>query len=201
MRVCNPLFLTLSIAMALAANKKVDFRVTPEELARHPQRVVSEDVAIAVTPFIESDRTKPLFGGKANPYDQGVLPVLLMIKNEGKQTISLKNMTVEFFGSTRQKLEPVPPNDVPYLRGPSPGKIEASPIPGMPGRMKIKKNVFQSQDFIERGFAAKMLPPGEFAWGFFYFQTGLGRGSKILVHGISQASTGKELFFFEAPLD
>ena len=201
MRVCNPLFLTLSIAMALAANKKVDFRVTPEELARHPQRVISEDVAIAVTPFIESERTKPLFGGKANPYDHGVLPVLLMIRNEGKQTISLKNMTVEFFGSTRQKLEPVPPNDVPYLHGPSPGKIESSPIPGMPGRMKIKKNVFLSQDFIERGFAAKMLPPGEFAWGFFYFQTGLGRGSKILVHGISQASTGKELFFFEAPLD
>ncbi len=201
MRVCKPLYLTLSIAMAFAVNKKVEFRVTPTELANHPHRVTAEEVSIAVTPYIDSDRAKPLFGGKANPYDEGVLPVLLMIRNESKQTISLRNMRVEFVGPNRQNLEAVPPGDVPYLRGPGAGKIQSSPIPGGTGRMKTKKLVFQAQDFIERGFAAKMLPPGEFAWGFFYFQTGMGRGSKILIHGLSQAATGKELFFFEAPLD
>ena len=65
----------------------------------------------------------------------------------------------------------------------------------------IKKNPFQVLDFQERGFAAKMLPPGEFASGVFYFQSGLTRGSKLLVQGLTEAGTGKELFFFELPLD
>ena len=200
MRVCKPLLLTLSIAMALAANKKPEFRITEEDLAKHPQKVTAEQVSMAATPYIEAEKAKPLFGGKANPYDQGILPVLVMIKNEGKETISLQRMLVEFIGSTRQKLEAIPPIEVAYLRGPN-AKVVSSPIPGASGRMKVKKNVFNAQDFVERSLAAKMLPPGEFAYGFVYFQSGVGRGSRLLVHGLKRAQSGKDLFFFELPLD
>ncbi len=200
MRVCKPLLLTLSIAMALAVNKKVEFKVTEKDLAKHPQKVIAEQISIAATPYIEADRAKPLFGGKANPYDNGILPVLIMIRNEGQETISLQNMLVEFIGATRQKLEAIPAIDVAFIRGASNSRVGSSRIPGGTG-IKIKKNVFNPQDFVERSFAAKMLPPGEFAYGFVYFQTGTGHGSKVLIHGLKRAQSGKQLFFFELPLD
>lgn len=200
MRVCKPLLLTLSIAMALAVNKKVEFKVTEEDLAKHPQKVTAEQVSMAATPYIEADRAKPLFGGKANPYDNGILPVLIMIRNEGAETISLQSMLVEFIGATRQKLEAIPAIDVAFIRGASNSRVGSSRIPGGPG-IRIKKNIFNPQDFVERSFAAKMLPPGEFAYGFVYFQTGTGHGSKVLIHSLKRAQSGKQLFFFELPLD
>ena len=200
MRVCKPLLLTLSIAMALAVNKKAEFKVTEEDLARHPQKVTAEQVSLAATAYVDADRAKPLFGGRANPYDNGILPVLLMIKNEGTETISLQSLLVEFIGATRQKLEAIPPMDVAYIRGASNSRVGSNRIPGGPG-IRIKKNVFNAQDFVERSFAVKMLPPGEFAYGFVYFQTGTGHGSKVLIHGLKRAQSGKQLFFFELPLD
>ena len=51
-----------------------------------------------------------------------------------------------------------------------------------------------------RAFAAKMLPPGQTASGFFYFQTGLQRGATLYLNGLSEAATGKEILYFELPL-
>jgi len=55
--------------------------------------------------------------------------------------------------------------------------------------------------FEGRAFGAKMLPPGESAHGFVYFFTGHRTGSRIYLTGIQQAATGKELFYFDVPLD
>jgi hypothetical protein len=46
-----------------------------------------------------------------------------------------------------------------------------------------------------------MLPPGQAASGFFYFQAAHREGAKLYLTGIRQASTGTELFYFEVPLD
>ena len=45
-----------------------------------------------------------------------------------------------------------------------------------------------------------MLPPGQTASGFFYFQTGLQRGATLYLNGLSEAATGKEILYFELPL-
>ena len=45
-----------------------------------------------------------------------------------------------------------------------------------------------------------MLPAGQSASGFFYFRTGLQRGATIYLNGLTEAATGKELFYFEIPL-
>ena len=52
-----------------------------------------------------------------------------------------------------------------------------------------------------RAWAAKMLPPGESGHGFFYFRTGHRPGAKLYVTGLMDAATGKDLFYFETPLD
>jgi hypothetical protein len=46
-----------------------------------------------------------------------------------------------------------------------------------------------------------MLPAKESASGFFYFQATYRSGSKLYLRGIRQASTGKELLYFEIALD
>jgi hypothetical protein len=45
-----------------------------------------------------------------------------------------------------------------------------------------------------------MIPPGQSAGGFFYFQTGHRSASAAYVSGIRKARSGKELFYFEIPL-
>jgi hypothetical protein len=45
-----------------------------------------------------------------------------------------------------------------------------------------------------------MLPPGQAATGFFYFETGLQRGATIYITGMTDAASGKDLLFFELPL-
>ena len=42
---------------------------------------------------------------------------------------------------------------------------------------------------------------GETASGFFYFRTFFRGGATLLLRGMRQAATGKELFYFEIPLD
>jgi hypothetical protein len=45
-----------------------------------------------------------------------------------------------------------------------------------------------------------MLPPGQSASGFVYFQSGFQRGSSIYLSGLREADSGKELLYFEIPL-
>ena len=42
---------------------------------------------------------------------------------------------------------------------------------------------------------------GQSANGFFYFQTAHRQGARLYLTGIREAATGKELFYFEIPLD
>jgi hypothetical protein len=45
-----------------------------------------------------------------------------------------------------------------------------------------------------------MIPPGETASGFFYFQTGHRTGSTLFVSGLKEAASNQELIYFELPL-
>jgi hypothetical protein len=88
---------------------------------------------------------------------------------------------------------------VKYLRGASrPGMISGPP--GMGVKVLSKKNPLDVWEIEGRAFAAKMLPAGQTASGFFYFATGIQRGSTLYLSGITEAGTGKELFYFEIPL-
>ncbi|MDE3196119.1 MAG: hypothetical protein KGN84_07240, partial [Acidobacteriota bacterium] len=52
-----------------------------------------------------------------------------------------------------------------------------------------------------RAFTAKMIPPGQSASGFVYFQAPDASDAATLdISGLVNASTGKELFYFEIPL-
>ena len=47
----------------------------------------------------------------------------------------------------------------------------------------------------------KLVPKGETVYGFFYFEADYRPGSKLYLTGLSDASSGKEYFYFDLPLD
>jgi hypothetical protein len=190
------LALSLSIAAAFAADKETPFRAAPAGEMAYRQK--NEQVTVGVEPYDQGDKIKIAFG-KLDPNQFRVLPVLVVIQNDSNQTLRLENMRVEYVPPQRGRIMATPPGDVKYLRGPN----RPSAVPGPTGQIKIvgkKKNPLDAWEIEGRAFSAKMLTPGQSASGFFYFETGFQRGATIYLNGISEAATGKELFFFEIPM-
>lgn len=187
------LALLLSISAAFAADKDTQaFRPGPAAGYEHHQ--TQNGLIIAADPYNTPEKEKIAFG-KLDLYQYGVLPVLIVMQNDSGQAIRLENLKVEYVGPTGNHVDATAAAEVRYLNGPAP----PSSVPSIPGRIK-KKNPLNAWEVEGRAFAAKMLPAGNPASGFFYFQTGLQRGSEIYLSGLSEAATGKELFYFEIPL-
>jgi len=188
----------MSIAAAFAADKDVPFRPAPA--GSYPHRQTSERVTIAASPYNSGDRIKDAFG-KLDPYQHGVLPVLIVIENDSGQTLQLDRMELEYVGPNHNKVEATPAADVKYV-GSSPHRPTS--VPTIPGRAVVlggKKNPLDVWEIEGRAFTAKMIPPNQTASGFFYFQTGMQHGATVYLNGLREAASGKELLFFEIPLD
>jgi len=195
--VFKRLALLISIAAAFAADKDAPFR--PGPAGSYPHRQTSERVTIAASPYNSGDRIKDAFG-KLDPYQHGVLPVLIVIQNDSAQTLQLDRMDLWYMGPNHDKVEATPAADVKYV-GSSPHRPGTVPVPGKVIVMPGKKSPLDVWEIEGRAFTAKMIPPGQTASGFFYFQTGMQRGSTVYLSGLREAASGKELLFFEIPLE
>lgn len=194
----NGLILFLSIAAALGADK--DKRFEPGPAASYPARQTVEQLTIAADPFATEAKTRQAFG-KLNPNRHGILPILVVMQNEGSQALSLETMRLEYVTAEGQRIEPTPASEVRYAAAPRRPDLVPGPLPPLPGRSSRRKNPLDVWEIEGRAFVAKMLPPKESASGFFYFQTPHRAGARLLISGIRVAATSTELFFFEIPLD
>jgi hypothetical protein len=157
-------------------------------------------VTIAAEPFDTEAETRTAFG-KLNPNDYGVLPVLLIVKNDGEGTLMMDNLRLEYVSAARQKIEPTPAQELARLQGTGKPNISAGPIPNRLPRTGVKKSPLAAWEIEGRAFSAKALPPGEMASGFVYFQVRHRTGAVLFVSGLRDAATRRELFYFEIPLD
>ncbi len=189
--VFKRLALFMSIAAAFAADKEPAFKAPAA--AAMPQHQTSAPLTIGVDPYVSGDKVKAAFG-KLVPAVYGVLPVLVVIQNDGTKTIRLENLRAEYV-SKGVRVDATSARDVRYAKPPSHPNISLGPIYG-----RQKKNPLDAWEIEGRAFAAKMLPAGNTASGFFYFQTDLEPGATIYLSGLSEAETGKELLYFEIPL-
>src|SRR3954452_20974932 len=179
--VFKRLALVLSIAAAWAADKETPFKAQPA--ASYPAHQQVEKITVGVAPYTASAEVRTAFG-KLDPNDHGVLPVLVVIQNDTDKTIRLSGLKVEYLGPNRERIEATPARDVRYLRPPQRPNV----IPGPTGSVKVlkpKKNPLSAWEIEGRAFAAEMLPPGNAASGFFYFQTALQPRATIYVSGMS----------------
>lgn len=190
----------LSIAVASAGDKeKPPFKPGPVD--SYAFRQTLDNVTVAAALFRSDTETAPAFG-KLNPNRYGILPILVVIRNDSGKTLALDRLKLEFITPDRDHIEPTPPSEIRYLRGADrPNPVGASPVPGLPTRVSRKKNPLDAWEIEGRAFTARMLPPQETASGFYYFRAFFRSGSVLYLRGIREASSGKELFYFEVPLD
>lgn len=183
----------LSIPAGLQA-QPAGFR--PPAASKCPSKQVTGKVIMAAVKYESDDETRAPFG-KVNPNEYGVLPVLFILDNGGDETLLLDRAEIYLQMPDRQRIEPTPARELPFLRPikrPGAGPGIQSPIP-----LPKKKNPLADVSFESRAFVAKTVLRHESAHGFFYFRTRYRRDAFLYVNGIREGN--KEMFFTEIPLD
>ncbi len=139
--------------------------------------------------------------------DEGILPVFLIITNDGDQPIAVNNMQAELVTARRSKLEALDVDDVlrrvAHIKGNSTNpNPHAGPIP-LPGGTKNKKAQQQFAEITRAKFAAAAVEPHSTQSGFLFFDVlGVSQpvdGAHIYLTGIRN-SNGNELMYFEIAL-
>jgi hypothetical protein len=139
--------------------------------------------------------------------DEGILPVFLVITNDGDQPIALNNMQAEMVTARRIKLEALDVDDVlrrvAHIKGNSTNpNPHAGPIP-LPGGTKNKRAQQQFAEITRAKFTAAAVEPHSTQSGFLFFDVlGVSQpvdGAHIYLTGIRN-SNGNELMYFEIPL-
>ncbi len=136
---------------------------------------------------------------------EGILPVFLVITNEGDQPITLKGMRAELVTAGRAKLEALDVEDVfrrvAHIQGSS-NPRPIGPIT-LPGGSKNKKAQQQQDEITRAHFAAEAVEPHTTRSGFLFFDVENVKqpvaGAHLYLTGVLD-SKGNELMYFEIPL-
>jgi len=165
----------------------------------YPHHQTSEKITIAAEPMETDEQAHEAFG-KVNPYRYGVLPVLLVIQNDGPDAIKVDHIKLIYSLPDGSRIEATPAQDVRFIHGTQ----APNRLPGPAGGITIKrtpKNPLAEWEIEGRAFAAKMVPAGQSASGFVYFQLEhSSAAASVYISGLEDPVSGKELYFFEIPM-
>lgn len=186
-----------AIGVSAAADKEnTKFEVRPA--ASYPHHQTSEKITIAAQALQTDEETHDAFG-KVNPFRYGVLPVLVVIQNDSPDALKVDRMKLVYTLPDRTKVEATPAQDVRYLHSKEPRGVQA-PTAGLPIK-HTPKNPLAEWEIEGRAFAAKMIPAGQSASGFVYFQAPqTSAAASVYISGLEDPVTGKELYYFEIPM-
>ncbi len=178
----------------------------PADAKTYPARDTSEKekVTVAADPYDLPDKTQGVFRIKYK--EEGLLPVLLVITDDGGQPVALTDMQVELVTSKRVKLHPATEDDV-YrriarqpMRGDQPS---SNPLP-FPRKVRRSLKKEEMQELQDSRFAAKAVEPHATQAGFLFFDVeGIDNplaGAHLYISGLRN-SQGQELIFFDIPLE
>jgi len=160
-----------------------------------------------ITAAIELYNTAPKDEIFSTHYVQeGILPVFLVVTNDGDKPISLTQMRAQLVTAARAKLDGLSVDDVirrvahVSASSTSPGRIGSIPIPG---GIKNKKAQQQLDEVNRARFSAFAVEPHSTQSGFLFFDIQDVRnplqGAHIYLTGVRDAS-GNELMYFDIPV-
>ena len=191
------LIVLLSIAAATGDDKD-KARFEPGKAASYPSHQTLDNITIAGVPYTTEAQARSAFG-KVNPNRYGVLPVLVILENGTGKALRL-DLQAEFVEPGGGHIDATPAADVTFIGG----DTSAPRIPGtspLPFPRRRKKGPLNTWEIEGRAFAPHLLPAGESAHGFFYFQVAQRPGARLYLTGIKDAASGKDYFYFEVPLE
>lgn len=165
-----------------------------------------EKLSIAVDPYDTADKTAGTFTTDFRA--EGILPILLVMSNDGDRPVSLANMNVLLVTRGRLKISPDTNEDVfrrIATRKESRNVPIQNPLP-IPLPKKSKRQVSRDAEIEVEGaqFMARAVEPKATRHGFLFFNVnGVANpmaGGRIVITGLADHN-GNELFYFEIPLE
>jgi hypothetical protein len=137
------------------------------------------------------------FGKRTDLLRYGVLPVLVVVENKRDKALDLRDLEVNLVAADGRHASAVSPEDIPFLA--TAGKHPSQTGVRVPVPLPKKKNPLDTAAIVERAFIAKMLPAGDSASGFFYFEAKSEPGDKVYLNGLRDVRSGQEITYFEFP--
>jgi hypothetical protein len=189
------------LACALGAKDKTFVMPKLEPAISYPahDQHTTERVTVAADPY-DTHTKLDIF---TIPYRQlQVLPVLLVITNDGDEPVSMLDLDIQLSRARRMRLFPLSEQDIQRKLGP--GRIPG-PSP-LPFPLPHGKNIAQvlHGEYELASLQAKAVEPHSTRGGFLFFDvarlTDPLAGASLTVSGLKD-SNGKDLFFFEVPMD
>ena len=165
-----------------------------------------EHVAIAIEPY-DTKEKQSIFHFEYTKY--GVMPVRLIVTNNGDQPISLRDARILFETASGERVQAAEPEDVERLLNPhqphgAMPKPTPFPIPGIHPHRKNNNDKNVESDFDTFEYQALVVEPHTTRAGFlFYVLPGLDhplQGAHMSITKLRNAD-GEELFYFEIPFD
>jgi hypothetical protein len=196
----------LVIALALTAEAHDHTTPPVQPATTYPAVEVhdKEHVAIAVEPY-DTKEKESIF--RVDYLAHGVMPVRIIITNEGDRPISLRDARILFYTAAGDRIQAAEPEDVERLmtRTEREGKRIPMPTPFPSIKMKPKaSNKDVEQDFNQFEYQALVVEPHTTRAGFLFYDVSQLdhplQGARLNLHELRDAD-GKELFYFEIPFD
>jgi len=196
----------LLTVVALAKDKKTFEPPSAYHANSYPARTsdAQEHVTLAADPYDTPDKAAIFAADYASA---GLLPVRIIVSNDGEAPIVLTSLKIEMMTNLRDKLTPQRPEDI--MRKLSrtdtrPDERANIPIP-LPHRKQKKAVKEEVQDEIERSqFLARAVEPHSTQSGFVFFDVAGIRnplaGANLYLTGVRN-SKGDELIYFEIPME
>jgi hypothetical protein len=196
--------LALGLALPLAASDHTPPIVQPATTFAAVEVHDEEKVAIAVEPY-DSKIKAAIF--HVDYLSHGVMPVRLIVTNNGNRPISLRDARILFQTSSGDRIQAAEPQDVERLMTRKEREGGKIPLPGPIPDIHLKpkaSNKEIEQDFDVFEYKALVVEPHTTRAGFLFYDVSQLenplKGAKLHLHKLRDAD-GKELFYFEIPFE
>ena len=208
MRIVRALPLLVILVMGLALTARANNHSAPpiQPATTFPAVEIhdKEHVAIAVEPF-DTKEKESIF--RVDYLGHGVMPVRLIVTNNGDKPISLRDARILFYTAGGDRIQAAEPEDVERLMTRTDREGKKIPLPGPLPSIKTKpkasnKNI--EADFDQFEYQALVVEPHTTRAGFLFYDVSQLdhplQGAKLHLHKLRDAE-GNELFYFEIPFD
>jgi len=163
-----------------------------------------EQVAVAAEPY-DTKEKEAIF--KVDYLSHGVMPIRLIVTNNGDRPISLRDARILFLTAAGDKIQAAEPGDVERLMTQKERQGSKIPMPGPIPSIKLKPKASNKEieaDFDTFEYQALVVEPHTTRAGFLFYDVSQLdhplKGAKLHLHKLRDAD-GNELFYFEIPFD
>jgi hypothetical protein len=196
--------LAAGLALSAAANDHTPPPVQPATSFAAVEVHENEKVAIAAEPY-DTRQKESIF--RVDYLGHGVMPVRLIVTNNGDKPISLRDARILFQTKSGQRIQAAEPEDIERLMSRKEREGGRIPMPGPIPTIKMKpkaSNKDVEEDFNTFEYGALVVEAHTTRAGFLFYDVSQLddplKGSKLHLHALRDAE-GHELFYFEIPFD